>query len=409
MKLLYVDIFAEALNPTGTLTPLLFRTVDAQTVFYGPGFTSRSVLKRGLIEFIDEFGPFDAIVLGPNSPLLTPVDNPAEFTARRLGVYNAWTPEPAVIEMFVRDLFQNLNRVKAVKFLSTLNLDAYACSQWHIDQIEAFNLHLIGPNHQFYVKTADLPDYAKQERHYRRKAHIIGDYYLNFALAHPERIVTAVHFVAETEINLRHTDERRHSINVPGVRYNRRAKALEALSKAKMSRGSNHIFHLYRLLGRLGFRVFGHHLSLTIYQAAFAGGLVDSRMVYTARGGFGLPIRKFFEIPAAGAMMICTPPYGFRDLGFRDGDNCIIVEPEALPSVVEEFMGQPERVAEIARRGQDLIFREHSLAARARQIATCIQQIIAGAYRGAEWIDGRFTPLVGQASVSGPIEAVGRR
>ncbi len=75
-----------------------------------------------------------------------------------------------------------------------------------------------------------------------------------------------------------------------------------------------------------------------------------------ARGGFGLPIRKFFEIPATGAMMICTPPYSFRELGFRDDDNCIIAEPEALPSIVEELLAQPAKVADIARRGQDSCF-----------------------------------------------------
>ncbi len=407
MKLLYVDIFAEAINPTATFTPLLFRAVNEQTAFYGPGFTGRALLKRGLCEFIDEFGPFDGIVLGPNFPLLTQVDNPAEFTARYFGRYNALSPEPAVIEMFLRDVLQSLERINAVKFLSTLNLDVYGCTPWHIDRIEAFNLHLVGPNHQFLARIADLPGYAKQERHYRRKAHIIGDAYIDFAQAHPERIVTATHFVAETEFKLRHTDERAYDISVPGVRYNRRAVALEALSKAKMSRGQDYVFHLYRVLGRLGFKVFGRYLPLAIYHAAFVKGLADSRIVYTARGGFGLPIRKFFEIPAAGAMMICTPPYGFRELGFRHDDNCIIAEPDAVPAIVKELLAQPAKVADIARRGQDLVFRQHSLKARAKQIATCIEQILAGTYRGADWIDGRFTPRSGPAPVAAPVEAVG--
>ena len=41
MKILYVDIFAETINPTASLTPLLFRNVAPDTVFYGPGLTSR--------------------------------------------------------------------------------------------------------------------------------------------------------------------------------------------------------------------------------------------------------------------------------------------------------------------------------------------------------------------------------
>ena len=49
------------------------------------------------------------------------------------------------------------------------------------------------------------------------------------------------------------------------------------------------------------------------------------------------PVRKFFEIPAAGAAMLCTPPVGFPGLGFRDGETHVEVEPEALPDIVADL------------------------------------------------------------------------
>jgi hypothetical protein len=89
--------------------------------------------------------------------------------------------------------------------------------------------------------------------------------------------------------------------------------------------------------------------------------------------------------------MICTPPVGFDALGFRDGQHYIAAEPQTLPQVIDELRRDPERAARIARNGQDLVFTKHSLAARARQIRTCLDAVAAGTYRGADWLNGQFS------------------
>ena len=43
-----------------------------------------------------------------------------------------------------------------------------------------------------------------------------------------------------------------------------------------------------------------------------------------------MPIRKFFEIPAAGSVLVCQPFAGFNNAGFVDRENCVICEPAEI-------------------------------------------------------------------------------
>jgi hypothetical protein len=391
MKILYIDVFAQALNPTATLMPLLFRTVAPHTVCYGPGFVSGSELELGIQKFIQKHGPFDVAMFGPNIPILSDIDDPIPSTVKSLRNYAALVDDSALVAAFLADVLGAIAYLPIdLKITSTLNFDYYACSTAQIEKLNALGFCILGPNQQFVGRVAELPDYAREERHFRRKADRICDAYADFVTAHPERVITALHFVAETEFTFRNIWSRPHQISVPGVEYVLRKRALGALSASSISVAPKYIFHLYRLLGRLGFAMFAHYLSLELYHLTFKRGLMDSKIVYTARGGFGMPIRKFFEIPAAGALMVCTPPHGFDAIGFRDGEHYIEAAPEELLDVVATVTKEPERAVRLAEQGQSLVFESHSLRARAEQVHSCIAALLAGRYCGAEWVKGRF-------------------
>lgn len=391
MKILYIDIFAESINPTAALTPLLFRTVTPNTIFYGPGLVSRTILENGLRRFIDRAGPFDVAVFGPNIPILSDDENAAVAATEYLSRFAALAPDPMLILTFLNDVLHEATDIPIrTKILSTLNFDYYACSNAQIERIHAGSFHIVGPNRQAVCKLAELPNYAREERHFRRKSKRLCDAYAEFVSQYPERIVTAFHFVAETEFTFRHSEARRYKINIPGVEYVLRRRARKAIANSEFMLAPKRVFNLYRLLGKLGVEPFARYVPLNLYHAAFREGLIDSQLVYTARGGFGIPIRKFFEIPAAGALMICTPPHGFGALGFHDGEHYIEADPEALPNVVTALSHDAERVSRIAQQGQALVFDQHSLAARAHQIRSCLEALVDGTYRGADWVGGKL-------------------
>jgi len=168
-----------------------------------------------------------------------------------------------------------------------------------------------------------------------------------------------------------------------------RKDAVRRLAGTRLRSASKAYFHLYRLANRLGLPVFSHPLALRLYNLFFQRTLADTRCVYTARGGFGMPIRKFFEIPAAGALLICNPCNGYIDLGFEAGRHYVKAEPDTLLDVLSEWLPSP-RAQEVASAGQQLIIARHSMAARGEQIERCLRAMVAGSYRGARWCQGEF-------------------
>ena len=228
---------------------------------------------------------------------------------------------------------------------------------------------MLGPNHQFVLALADLPDFVSSEKHYIKKADRLSDAWRNFLLQHPERVITTTHFVGPQEYCLDTLSVRPYDIAVPGAEYFLRQAAVKRLvgTGTRFRSASKAYFHLYRLANRLGLPSYSHPLSLRLYNLFFQRTLAETRCVYTARGGFGIPIRKFFEIPAAGALMICSPCNGYADLGFEAGRHYVQAEPDEILDVLSEWLWHPQ-AQEVASAGQQLTIANHSMASRGQQI-----------------------------------------
>ena len=103
-----------------------------------------------------------------------------------------------------------------------------------------------------------------------------------------------------------------------------------------------------------------------------------------------MPIRKFFEIPAAGAVLVCDPCQGLEALGFVDGVNCIVAQPKELPDVDSFLRCEPQKAESIAQCGQELILKAHTLDARSNQIRDCLNLLMKGEFYGSYWETGEL-------------------
>lgn len=393
MRILYVDANVWHLNPTANLQPVLFRECFPGTRCYGPGFSSRAELGRGLRSFVDAAGPFDAVVLGPNSPYLVEGEHAIDGAVAYLRRYTAnrlSSNELAGFFVDVRRSFAHLDI--CVKLVSVLNFDYYATTQRQIDNLLGQKIGVLGPNDQFVLRLENLPDFATREKHFVRKAERISNAWYDFLIRYPERVVTATHFVASQEFFFEPLDARPYDIAVPGVEYQLRKEAVRRLAGTRWRSASKSHFLAYRLANRLGLPVFSNPVALRLYNLFFQRTLADTRCVYTARGGFGMPIRKFFEIPAAGALLLCSPCTGYADLGFEDGRHYIAVEPDDLTDALANWLTDPQG-QEIASTGQAVTMAKHSLSARGEQIGQCLRAMVAGSYAGARWRQGEFHVL----------------
>jgi glycosyltransferase involved in cell wall biosynthesis len=394
MKLLYVDAHHHYLNPTSTLLPVLVASAAPQVAFYGPGYVSDAELSGGICAYAERNGPYDAVIFGMQVPWSAWSDDLLEHNARHVQRYTAFGSRPETLVPFFRDVLANLRNLPIrFRFLSLLNFDYYATTKRHTDLFELIDTHVITPGAQFAPRLDAIPDWAWREDHFVRKKAMISEAWADYLARHPDRVLSLPHFVADSEFSFRALAERRHRVAIPGVEYLMRKEGRKALAKRSLRPASKAIFNVLRAANRLGIRVYSRYLPLSIYHAAYRGTLIDARFVYTAREGYGIPLRKFFEIPAAGAVLLCVSPHGFADLGFRDGENYLEVAPEALPDVIEALERDPARAQRIASAGRKLVLERHSLAARSAQFARCLDAIAKGRFAGSVWRNGDFEVL----------------
>lgn len=390
-RALYVDVDLIHLNPTATYYPQLIETAVPNVSFYGPGFSSPEILAKGLLEWVRQTGPYEFIFIGPNTPVL--IENFDDVVDGILAYMRRSTVHQhadADVVAFFKDVLAVLPEVDIEhRVASSLNFDFYAATDAQVQRLQDLKLTLIGPNDQFVRPMAELPEYVKKEEYYQRKKDRLSDCWFDFLHAHPERVITALHYVVPSEFSYEPIASRRPVVAVPGVEYHLRKEANAALRRSGIRAASKWYFHTFRVINRLGMPVYSHPLGMYLYNHCFQRTLKTSRYVYTARGGYGLPLRKFFEIPAAGALMLCSPCIGYEDLGFVNGVHYHAVEPNDLPSVLRE-LAKTEAGHEVAVAGRKNAAINHSLQARAQQISLCLKALTDGRYRGARWQQGEF-------------------
>lgn len=390
MRIIYIDAKITHINPTANLIPQLFREISSEVYYFGPGYTDDIVLDYGIEKFFDHYGPFDVAILGSGMPIFShnndDICSAVEFQMK----YSAHKLTKKKLINFYTDVINNFNCLdKTKKIAAFLNYDYYAATQNQIEYLQENSISVLCPNDQFITSLTDLPEFAKKEKHYIRKIEKFTDVWKDFLVKNPERVVTATHFVGPSEFVYSPLSLRNYDVSVPGAEYVLRKKAIEKLSSKDFEIAPKKYFHLYRLASKFGLPAYSNSWALNKYHLLFKKTLADSRITYTAKGGFGMPIRKFFEIPAAGSLLLCSPCNGYHDLGFQDGKHYIHTEPEDLIDVMREWLSN-HKAQEVANAGQQLVSEKHSLTARSKQVEACLKAMVAGVYEGARWCGGEF-------------------
>jgi hypothetical protein len=113
----------------------------------------------------------------------------------------------------------------------------------------------------------------------------------------------------------------------------------------------------------------------------------------TCGSGLKWPLNKFFEIPAEGSLLVCYPFSNHEDLGFVDGETCVVMnEPDRINEVLDRIFSDLPEYQRIATKGQQMVMRKHSMTARINQVGEAVSVIMdAGKkFGGAYWKNGEF-------------------
>jgi hypothetical protein len=390
-RVLFADVFAHSMNPTHALMGPMAVAAARDVRFFGPGFSTAQELDAGLLAFAERTGPYDVVMTGPAVALFATTPAQRDISANYWTRYAALSSAKMRVRAFYDDIVTALPRLPVrMRIATLLSFDYYAATTRHTDILEALDTYVLASDAKFVPTVDELPDWAWQEKHFQRKRHMIGSAWHAFLARRADRVLSLPHFIADQEFSFRALEDRRQRISVPGVEYVMRSRGLEALRARGIRPAQKKFFKLFNAANKLGLPMFSRFVPLRAYNMAYLADLMDSRFVYTAPEGFGIAVRKFFEICAAGAVMLCVPPHGFAALGFRHGEHHVELMPEGLPDALAALEADPARAQAIAAAGRKLVFERHSLRARGGQLAACLAAMADGTFAGSTWEQGEF-------------------
>jgi hypothetical protein len=388
VRTLFVGINYRYINPTMSLLPAALGAA-CELHFYGPGFVGDAILAQGIDRYVESIGGVDLVFTSKDFCGGYEADRLSRFVSRYVVLLNGGQVTSHVLADVSQFLQENKRRV----IVSLIDVDPHAVDHATLDMFLSHGDYFFGWGEGFLNTLGDANASARE--HHLRKKQAKGftlGLFDEFVKLHAKAIINLGHFVSNGEFYWGSLANRRFDVAVPGARYARRQETERLLERAKGIVLAHPRYGIaYQIAERLSARPFSKFYLSHLYNLAFQRLLSRCKICITDGGMNNFPVRKFFEIPAAGALLVCWPATGMESLGFVSGVNCLFIRSEAEASAsVAAVMANPGKFERVAAAGRDLVLREHSLSARTTQLRTAIQRIHAGTFAGSGWHDGRF-------------------
>jgi len=385
MKILYLDINIQYHNPTRNNIVLLLKNIS-DLYIYGLGYQSESVLNQGVEEFYKDNAPFDFIIT--NEHIIFGTQNISSNLATTVDAYrrNYYLQfdlshiRDNLNDMY--DFFQKKEIINRAIFL--LESDYYNFQQQKIDRLKSLNAYIIGWGDSFLAPVEKLEDLKRES--FGAKA---NNNWYNFVLKNPQ-IIQFPHFVNSSEYYFENLDNRKNTIQVAGTNYYHRKKVLEVISNTKYKSKPKIYPKIYSIMRKLKIKPDTHPILMRLYNTLFRNEIEQTKYIFTCGSGLEWAIRKFFEIPALGSLLLAKPFYNAENLGFIDGKNYIKTDYRDIIDKIEWLQKNPQEAQEIAKSGQDMIWKKHSLDARSKQLKKSFEKIIENRFNGTYWKYGEF-------------------
>jgi hypothetical protein len=385
VNILYIDLCLEYANPTRNNIVTLLSKIGNLTL-YGPGYQSADVLKRGIEDFYSQ-DKYDFVVINETLVfcLHDGYKSPSQsfFKIYRNNYYFQFNTN--ILKGFVDDCISFINSgFNSEKAVFLLETDYYNLTPLQIESLEKFGGYVIGWGQEFLEYHENLQDIEKESF-----AHLCNDNYLNY-IKESKKIISTPHFVLDSEFNFGVLENRKYDINIAGTQYYLRKQVLQLLKKNQIKTHKSISKLVFRALSLAHCHPYGKYLAMKFYNSVFHKLLIESKSVFTDGARLRWPIRKYFEIPAAGAVLLTDKINGFSNLGFIDGTNCFLVDEQSILHRLEFLKENPKIAQAVAIEGQKLIAHRHSLQARSEQIGACFSKIQKGQFIGSCWKQGEF-------------------
>lgn len=130
--------------------------------------------------------------------------------------------------------------------------------------------------------------------------------------------------------------------------------------------------------------------SIVMWRENYNVALRKSKIGYACGGCANQLVRKYAEIPARGALLLCQNIKPLKNYGFKDWENMVTVTSDNVLEICDYLFKNPKEMQYIADNGRKMVFEKHTPIRQARHIIKAIEVIKTGTFGGSYWEDGEF-------------------
>lgn len=374
-KILFLDVNFRFYTPTRNLVPICIKKA-CETFFFGPGYLDRDAIRLGIKHFLHKNGPFDFVF----------ATDAIVFHERNKGITSTNSLPSRNIELDdAENIFVDYKSIDEKKVTFLTKVDYYSLNNDDISRLDSTNSYYATFDSTMAPSILKLKNLDKEK--FSRMA---SDAYHDFSLINKKKIIPFPHFVSCSEFYFSKLENRNNIWSVPGVPYYYRKNAKATLKSLGYKDKSGNLRLFFSLLKKIGIKSYASPIVQSIYQSTYRRAIEDTMFCYSCGSALEYPLRKFFEIPAMGALLINMPFQCQSNLGFIDWENHIQASPEDLPEISDYLLKNTKEAQRIANQGQDLIWNKHSCSSRSGQMSRALDKISKGSFKGAAWDHGEF-------------------
>ena len=379
IKVVLLDYNVRYINPTRNYLQELLQKV-CEVYPFGPGYTTEDDLAKGVQAFIDRLGGVDLVVATEHVLFWTPRISVSQYRKNYMFSFTQGAVE------YTRLMQQFYAKWKGPKISLLAESDFWNFTSGQIEKLESYGGVFAGWGSEVVSCVDEL-----REREPGEIPRNITNHWLKFVERNVSNFFTFLHYVAQEEIVDTPLHQRPKGWSVLGASYLSRKIARERLSAARIPWEGRSQIIVMKILSRLmRTGLISRSWSIDKINSGFRKGLLQCRYGYTCGAFIRGPIRKFFEIPAAGQVLVCEPFKGASDVGFFDHQNMLACDPEDILEVHQWLVKNPEEAQVMAERGLDMIRKNHSISARSYQLREVFEAVIDGTFSGGRWEQGTF-------------------
>ena len=354
-----------------------------EVTFYGPGYDEVRYLDNDLYEVYNQLGPFDAVFIdqwlysNPERHVLKTL-----FTSRSLNFTKSARKYADNV-----DFGKGFSKIPVDKFLFSW-IDLYSCTKEEGDDLKDFPGYIFGC--PLYLAA---PNSLLEENQSKEKFPFTATDYYEKSLSDRERdIIPFCHVIEDKEIKL-NSSIWKVDISVPGFPYYERKLIYNYLkneAKLNVLQKQNMQSYIENIACRLPINFTNKKPYIFIQQKFFRKLIRQSFCSYTDGSQFDYPLRKFFEIPALGSILLARPFHNCHKMGFKDRENFFNVSASNILDIYSELRQNPEYANQVRNNARNLIIKSHSKDAWVGYLSEIWGAIKAGSFYGCEWENGKI-------------------